>query len=100
MHSPVRWIGLAAIAAMFLLERLDARGLLDGARTIRRWPRRQVCADCQAPWTSGHQCAGWPEAAAREPVVPLRPDPPAAAPRPRVRLTRTGQPALPRPRRS
>lgn len=85
---------------MFRLPRLEARGLLDGPRTIRRRPRRQVCADCQAPWTSDHRCAGWPEAAAREPVVTLRPDPPSAAPRPRVRPTRTGQPALPRPRRS
>jgi hypothetical protein len=46
MHSPVPWIGLAAIATIFLLPWLDARGLLDGPRTICHRPRRQVCADC------------------------------------------------------
>jgi len=100
MNAPVPWIALAAVAAMFLLPWLDARGLLDGPRTIRHRPRRQLCADCQAPWTSDHQCAGWPEAAAGEPVVPLRPEPPSAPPRLRVRLNRTDQPALPRRRRS
>jgi hypothetical protein len=49
MRSPVPWIGLAAIAAMFLLPWLDARGVLDGPRTIRRRTRRQICADCYAP---------------------------------------------------
>jgi hypothetical protein len=89
MHIPVPWIGMAAIAAMFLLPWLDARGLLDGPRTIRRRPRRVVCADCGAPWTSGHQCAGRLEAAADEPVVPLHPVEPTAPPRMRVQLTRT-----------
>jgi hypothetical protein len=70
MHTPIPWIGLAAIVAMFLLPWLDARGLLDGPRTIRRRPRRVVCADCRAPWTRGHQCAGRLEAAVGEPVVP------------------------------
>jgi hypothetical protein len=100
MHAPVPWIGMAAIAAMFLLPWLDARGLLDGPRTIRRRPRREVCADCGAPWTPGHQCAGRLEAAADEPVVPLDPVEPPAPPRVRVQLTRTDQPALPRRRRS
>jgi hypothetical protein len=45
---------MAAIAAMFLLPWLDARGLLDGPRTIRRRPRREVWADCGASWTPGH----------------------------------------------
>jgi hypothetical protein len=100
MPSPIPWIGLAAIGAMFLLPWLDARGVLDGPRTVRRRPPRQVCADCQAPWTSGHQCAGWPQAATDEPVVPLRPEQPPAPPRLRVQLTRTDQPALPGRRRS
>jgi hypothetical protein len=100
VHTPVPWIGMAAIAAMFLLPWLDARGLLDGPRTIRRRPRREVCADCGAPWTPGHQCAGRLEAAADEPVVPLDPVKPPAPPRVRVQLTRTDQPALPRRRRS
>jgi hypothetical protein len=100
MHTPVPWIGMAAIAAMFLLPWLDARGLLDGTRTIRRRPRRVVCADCWAPWTPGHQCASRLEAAAGEPVVPLYPVEPTAPPRVRVQLTRTDRPALPRRRRS
>ena len=100
MHTPVPWIGLAAIVAMFLLPWLEARGLLDGPRTIRHRPRRQVCADCGAPWSSGHQCAGWAEAAVGEPVVSLRPTPtPTPTPpsaRLRARLIRLDQPALPR----
>jgi hypothetical protein len=101
MHTPVPWIGLVAIAAMFLLPWLDARGLLDGPHTIRRRPHREVCADCANPWTPGHQCAGWLEAAAREPVVPLRPVAPPPAPRLHAQLTRTDQPAVaPRRRRS
>jgi hypothetical protein len=93
MRNPVPWIGLAAIAAMFLLPWLDARGLFDGPRIIRRRPRREVCADCAQPWTPGHQCVGWLEAAVREPVVPLTP------PRQRVQLGRPDRPALPRPER-
>ena len=65
MHTPVPWIGLAAIAAMFL-SWLDARGLLDGPRTIRR-RRREVCADCGAPWNPA-AVRGQLEAAAGEPV--------------------------------
>jgi hypothetical protein len=99
MHTPIPWIGLAAIVAMFLLPWLDARGLLDGPRTIRRRPRRVVCADCRAPWTRGHQCAGRLEAAVGEPVVPLSPVEPTTPPRLRVQLTRTDRPAL-RGRRS
>jgi hypothetical protein len=99
MRTPVPWIGLAAIAAMFLLPWLDARGLLDGPRVIRRRPRRVVCADCDAPWTPGHQCAGWLEAAVREPVVPLQPPPaPPTLPPLSAQLTRTDQATLP-PRR-
>ncbi len=99
MRTPVPWIGLAAIACMFLLPWLDARGLLDGPRTIRRRPRREVCADCASPWTPGHQCAGWLEVAVREPVVPLHPVEPSTPPRLRAQLTRTDQPTLPPQRR-
>jgi hypothetical protein len=95
MPTAVPWIGLAAIVAMFLLPWLEARGLLEGPRTIRHRPRRHVCADCGAPWSPGHQCAGWAEAAVGEPVVPLRPPPPSGPARLRVRLIRTDQPALP-----
>jgi hypothetical protein len=92
MRTPIPWIGLAAVAGMFLLPWLDARGLLDGPRTIRRRPRRQVCADCAQPWTPDHQCAAWLAAAAHEPVVPLRPIQPPA-PRVHAELTRPDQPA-------
>jgi hypothetical protein len=98
MRTPIPWIGLAAIACMFLLPLLDARGLLDGPHTIRRRPHRQVCADCAQPWTPDHQCPGWLETAAREPVVPLRPVAPPAALRGRAQFTRVDQlarPALP-----
>ncbi len=106
MHAPVPWIALAAIAAMFVLPWLDARGLFDGPRTVRHRPHRHVCADCAQPWQPGHACAGWQAAAGREPVVPLRPvEPPTPAPPPiRAQLTRADRPARlalpPRERRS
>ncbi len=58
MHAPVPWIALAALAAMFVLPHLDARGLFDGPREIRHRPRRHVCADCAEPWIPGHACTG------------------------------------------
>jgi hypothetical protein len=104
MSTPVPWVALAAVAAMFVLPWLDARGLLDGPRTVRHRPRRHACADCAEPWAPGHQCAGWLEAAGREPVVPLRPAEPPPPTRVRAQLTRAdqpGRPALPpRERRS
>ena len=99
MHAPVPWIALAAIAAMFLLPLLDARGLFDGPQTIRHRPRREVCADCAAPWTPDHQCAGWWAAALREPVVPLQPHEPPEPRRLSAQLTRPDHAALP-PRRA
>jgi hypothetical protein len=98
MRSPVPWIGLAAIAAMFLLPWLDTRGLFDGPHIVRRRPRRVICADCANPWTPDHQCLDWLEAAVREPVVPLQPPASPPAQRPRVELARVEWPALP-PRR-
>jgi hypothetical protein len=100
MHTPVPWIALAGIAAMFVLPWLDARGLFDGPRTIRHRPRRHACVDCAQPWAPSHQCASWLAAAGREPVVLLHPiDPPAPAPPARrVQLTladRPGRLALP-----
>jgi hypothetical protein len=99
---PVPWIGLAAIAAMFLLSWATARGYLDGPRQIHHRPRRHVCADCAEPWTPDHQCHGWLEAATREPVVPLsRPEPPPHVQLdrldPRQLARRYPQPALPSP---
>jgi hypothetical protein len=94
VSNPVPWIALAAVVAMFVLPWLDGRGLFDGPCTVRHRPRRHVCADCAQPWTPGHQCADWLEAAGREPVVPL---PPVAPPAPRVRgqLSRADQPGRP-----
>jgi hypothetical protein len=97
MHAPVPWIALAAIAAMFVLPWLDARGLFDGPHTIRRRPHRQVCAECAAPWTPDHQCPAWWVAAVREPLVPLQPPQPPELPEPRqlsARLTRPDHAAL------
>ena len=100
MHAPVPWIALAAIAAMFVLPWLDARGLFDGPHTIRHRLCRHVCAGCGAPWQPGHACAGWQAPAGREPVVPLgAPELPAPAPT-RIELARLDQgPALPARRR-
>jgi hypothetical protein len=101
MRASVPWIGLAAIAAMFLLPWLDARGLFDGPTIVRRRPRRVICADCASPWTPGHQCVGWLEVAVREPVVPLRPLPPPPPQPQHVDLFRLERPTLsPRRRRS
>jgi hypothetical protein len=93
--TAVPWVGLAAVAAMFLLPWLDARGLLDGPYTVRHRPRREVCADCAEPWQPGHACAGWQAPAGREPVVPLgAAEPPSPAPA-RVELARPDRPARP-----
>jgi hypothetical protein len=95
MRTPVPWIGLAALACMFLLPWLDARGIFDGPHTIRHRPRREVCADCGALWTPGHECAGWWAAAVREPVVPLHQVEPPAPRQLSARLVRPERPALP-----
>jgi len=101
MTNPIPWIALAAVAAMFVLPWLDARGLFDGPRTIRHWPQRHVCGDCAEPWASGHQCPGWLKAAECEPVVPLHPVEPWSPPA-RAELPHPDQPerpALPQPER-
>jgi hypothetical protein len=105
MHTPVPWIALAAIAAMFVLPWLDARGLFDGPSIIRHRSRRHVCADCAEPWRPGHVCAGWQAVARREPVVPqhhpARPLPPTPVRAELTRADRPGRLALPqRERRS
>ena len=55
-HAPTPWVGLAALVAMFVIPYLPT-WLFEGPRTIRHRPRRHVCADCSAPWTSDHDCA-------------------------------------------
>ena len=54
-HAPTPWIGLAALAAMFIIPFLPA-WLFEGPRTIRHRPHRHICGDCQAPWTNDHSC--------------------------------------------
>jgi hypothetical protein len=102
VHAAVPWVGLAAVAAMFVLPWLDARGLFDGPREVRHRARREACGDCAEPWQPGHACAGWQAPAGREPVVPLGAvEPPGPAPA-RVELARLDQsarPALPARRR-
>ncbi len=66
-HTPTPWVGLAALLAMFLLPYLSER-LFEGPRTIRHWPRRHLCGDCNVPWTDEHTCPP----AEREAVPPLR----------------------------
>jgi hypothetical protein len=46
--SPVPWVGLAALAAMFLLPLLPD-WLFEGPRTSKHWLRRHICGDCGAP---------------------------------------------------
>jgi hypothetical protein len=90
-HTPTPWVGLAALLAMFLLPYLSAQ-LFEGPRTIRHWPRRHICGDCNAPWTDDHTCPP----AQREAVPPLRGElrrlnPPAQLERrPKVRISRSG----------
>ena len=55
-HAPTPWLGLAALAAMFLLPFVP-HWLFEGPRTVKHRPRRHVCADCDAPWTEDHICA-------------------------------------------
>jgi hypothetical protein len=66
-HAPTPWIGLAALAAMFIIPFLPT-WLFEGPRTIRHRPRRHICGDCGAPWTSDHTCTPAIDAA----LPPLR----------------------------
>jgi hypothetical protein len=53
--TPVPWVGLAALAAMFVLPLLPD-WLFEGPRTSKHWLRRHICCDCGAPWTDEHLC--------------------------------------------
>jgi hypothetical protein len=55
-HTPTPWIGLIALAAMFVIPFLPD-WLFEGPRTTRHWPRRHICGDCGEPWTEDHTCA-------------------------------------------
>ena len=88
--TPIPWVGLAALVAMFLLPYLP-NWLFEGPRTSKHWPHRHVCGDCGAPWTDAHTCA----VEATEASPPLRgqlrrlPPPPAELePRPKARMLR------------
>jgi hypothetical protein len=54
-HTPIPWVGLAALTAMFILPFLPD-WLFEGPRTIKHRPRRHICGDCNAPWTDEHRC--------------------------------------------
>jgi hypothetical protein len=61
--NPVPWVGLLALVAMFVIPFLPD-WIFEGPRTVKHWPRRHICGECGAAWTSGHVCkAGEPEAA-------------------------------------
>jgi hypothetical protein len=66
-HSPTPWIGLVALAAMFVIPFLPD-WLFEGPRTTKRWPRRHICGDCGAPWTKQHTCAPQPATMSPKPL--------------------------------
>jgi hypothetical protein len=87
-HAPTPWVGLAALVAMFVLPYLP-NWLFEGRRTIKHRPRRHICADCHAPWTSDHSCLTVEASEAAASLrVELRRPPPAAEleRRPRARI--------------
>jgi hypothetical protein len=87
--TPVPWVGLAALAAMFVLPYLPD-WLFEEPRTSKHWPHRHICGDCGAPWTDQHTCT----LVEGEPGPPLpgelrRLDPPAELDRrPKVPISR------------
>ena len=87
--SSIPWVGLAALAAMFVLPLLP-NWLFEGPRTSKHWLRRHICGDCGAPWTDDHTCPR----TERSPSPPLRGelrrlDPPAELEhRPRPSISR------------
>jgi hypothetical protein len=91
--AEIPWAGLAALIAMFVIPFLPA-WLFEGPRTVRHRATRHVCAECGAPWASGHACA--PETVPELSVVPVpeveAPEPPLRGElrrlRPRVELRR------------
>ena len=91
-HNPVPWIGLLALVAMFVVPFLPD-WIFEGPRTVRHWPRRHVCGECGASWTSGHVC----EVAGPEPALPARPragrrvEPKPALPAPARRVRLVGE---------
>jgi hypothetical protein len=54
--TPIPWVGLAALLAMFVLPFLPD-WLFEGPRTSKHWPREHICGACNAPWMKGHICS-------------------------------------------
>jgi hypothetical protein len=78
-NVPTPWIGLAALAAMFVLPFLPS-WVFEGPRKTKQWPREHVCARCSGPWTDEHRC-----------ILPIHP----TAPSPRWELHRLPQSSTP-----
>jgi hypothetical protein len=99
-RSPIPWIGLLALVAMFVIPFLPD-WIFEGPRTVRHWPRRHVCGACGSAWTRGHIC----EMGEPEPATPVRPErrakpTPALAARMRARRQADSGSAVPaRPER-
>jgi len=55
-EAPTPWIGLAALAAMFLIPFLPA-WFFEGPRKIKHRPLEHVCANCDSAWTPEHSCS-------------------------------------------
>jgi hypothetical protein len=66
-HTPIPWIGLAALIAMFVIPFLPD-WLFEGPRITKHWPRRHVCGECGGPWTDRHTCAPGPGLVAHLPL--------------------------------
>jgi hypothetical protein len=96
--SPVPWVGLLALVAMFVIPFLPD-WIFEGPRTVRHWPRRHVCGECGADWTAGHVCDG--DLGLVHPVGQERPAEPEPVPpaRGRVRGRAGSRSALPAPAR-
>lgn len=93
------WAGLLALAALFVIPFLPD-WLFEGPRRRKHWPRRDVCGDCGAPWTEGHDC--WLESTevTSPPIHGELYRPGRAGRGPRPVTARGRRPALgPRPRR-
>jgi hypothetical protein len=63
---PTPWIGLAALAAMFVLPFLPS-WIFEGPRKSKHWPREHVCARCDGAWNDEHRCL--------PPIQPIEPSP-------------------------
>jgi hypothetical protein len=92
----IPWFGLAALVSMFIIPYLPS-WLFEGPRTVKHWPRRHVCAVCNAVWTEGHICpppspvAGPLRGELRRPAPPASPGQALVQAAPRRSLVRRGR---------